>query len=99
MLPSGPMATFAGTVRPPKLLLGSVSERPLPGSGARAREPLTGALSTSVSSASRQPTRAFRSNEVGSWGGRGIGGRRSGAFIDHASRIEAVLHLDRVPRR
>ena len=71
MPPSGPSATLPGGLSPPKLPLGSVNERCVSGAGAMISD--RSALSCR-NSAARQPTRQLRSSEVGSCGGRGIGG-------------------------
>src|SRR5438128_623500 len=76
MLSSGPRATLLGRVRPAKLPLDSLSERPLPTMGESASAPFVGASSTFGCSAVRQPTRAFSSHDLGSSGGCGSNGNK-----------------------
>src|SRR6266498_3226568 len=90
MLPSGPNATLAGTVSPPKLPLGSNGERLLSAASANVSDCCGGRISIWSNFAARQlarvfarePARPLSNHEVGSCGGCGIGGSKTSCVLN-----------------
>lgn len=107
MLPSDPNATLAGAVSPPKLPFGSNGERLLSGASAKVSDCCGGRISIWSNFAARQlalafaeePARPLSNHEVGSCGGRGIGGSKTCCVLSIATHIErsvfkTVVHLN-----